>query len=142
MGMWSPRTGRSCLRVGRAISRQPTVPRGSGGGRPGPCPSYPHLSILFQWSDGFLRTLSTVEAGAALGPSMGQGSRTQQQSPSLNSGQGANIINRVQPCPPGWAHLGRGGTSCHIFPLPPFRAWVHLPTHCSRCWRAGGVLPE
>lgn len=40
-----------------------------------------HLSILSQWSDAFLRTVSTAGAGASLGPSTGRAHRQGSRGP-------------------------------------------------------------
>lgn len=76
-----------------------------------------------------------MEAGAALGPSMEQGSLRRQQSPSLNSGQGASSINRVHPLPPQPGRTWAGGDQLPPFPPPSFQG-IGISPHTAQ--GAGG----
>lgn len=68
-------------------------------------------------------SVSVVWAVDTLGPSIEQGLLRGEQSLSLSSGQGANSINRVHTLSLQPGCTWTGGTSCHLFPLPPFRIW-------------------
>lgn len=113
------------MRVDGAVSGQPPAPRVSGrggGGTPSPFPGRPYLSILSQLSDGFFTTAGMAGTGAALAPSMEQGSLRGQHSPSPNSGQGAGSVSRVPlTCPNSGGTRAGGGPAATFPPSLPAR---------------------